>query len=169
MESEATSIRGNSTGWVIGCAGAALRDRLWRERWLLAALIGLPLVDLILQRLLFFPVVWAGEALGLPRWTFIAVDVFIAFPLGFILAQSMPRRRALVTALLCGVLFAVLGVVEVWITFGEGPEIWFRPGSQINNMTPILGWTIGISAWVLGAAIGSVVRPRTGQSKPDGA
>jgi hypothetical protein len=162
MEAEAESIRGDSTVWTVGCAAAAFRERLWRERWFLGAVLGLPVIEILLRLLLFFPVVDAGNALGLPAWTFIAVFIALGFPFGFSLGHFMPRRRAVLAALFCGVLIELFGVVEFWIAFGKGPEIWFQPNSHIYNMTPVLGWATGIGIWLVGALAGTFTRPQTG-------
>jgi hypothetical protein len=160
MAAETQSIHGDSTLWTVGCLSATCKERLWRERWFLAAVIGFPILVFVFRLLLFFPVVFAGRALGLPNWTFIAVFICLELPFGFALARLMPWRRAIITALLCGVLLELAGIVQFWISFGDGPEIWFRPGSQIYNMTPVLGWAIGISTWLAGAAIGAVTRSK---------
>ena len=159
MQAEAQSIRGDSTRWAAGCAVAALRERLWRERGFLGAIFGLPVADFLLRLLLFFPVVDAGNALGLPGWTFIAVFVFLGFPLGFLLGWSMPRWRGLLGALLCGAFLELASVAQFWILFGKGPEGWFQPNSHIYNMTPVLGWATGIAIWLAGALAGSFMRP----------
>ena len=164
MEAEAESIRGDSTLWAAGCVAAALRHRVWHERWFVAAIVGLPIVELVLRLLLFFPVVDAGNALGLPGWTFIVVFVLLALPLGFVLGRSMTMRRALLAALLCGVLLEIAGVVQFWIAFGKGPEIWFQPNSHVYNMRPVLGWTTSIAVWLCGALAGSLARRRHGDT-----
>lgn len=165
MAAEAESIHGNSTVWTVGCLTAACKERLWRERWFLAAVIGFPFLVAVLRLLLFFPAVFAGRALGLPNWTFIAVFILLELPFGFILARFMPWRRAFVTALLCGIILEIGGILQFWILFGRGPEIWFEPGSQIYNMTPILGWAIGISTWLVGAGLGAATRWKAPPSK----
>lgn len=70
----------------------------------------------------------------------------------------MSIKRAIFASVVCGFLFEFGGVVEFWVYFGKGPEIWFQPNSHIYNMTPLLGWAIGISFWVIGAAIGILTR-----------
>lgn len=162
MEAEAASLGGGSTPWAAGCAAAALRDRMWRERWFLAAILSFPVLVEVLRVLLFFPVVEAADALGLPAWTFIAVFLFLGFPLGFTLGRFMPRKRAVVAALVCGVLLESAGIIQFWIAFGKGPEIWFQPNSHVYNMTPVLGWASSISIWLVGALIGSLTRRQKG-------
>jgi hypothetical protein len=167
MEAEAASADGSSTAWAIGCVTAAFKERIWRERSFVALIAGLPATDFILRWLLFFPVVLTGEAFGLPGWTFIAVFLALGFPFAFYLGRTMPRVRAVVAALLCGALLEIGGIVQFWIAFGKGPEIWFQPNSHVYNMTPVLGWTTSISIWLAGALVGSLAGPKGRRRKSD--
>ena len=128
------------------------------ERFLLAILL-MPIGVYLFQFLVFFPVVWLSRSLGLPMWTFIVVQLFLPLPFAFILARSTPLRRALFIAALSWLVLDALDVVIFWIMLGQGPQIWFEKGSQIYNMTPVLGWTCSLAVWLMGAWLGSLGRP----------
>jgi len=155
MAAEAEFAGIESTSWARGCLWAAVKDRIAREWRLAAAILLLPVTVSALELVLFFPVVFFGRYAGLPNWTFIAVYLILQIPFGFLLGRSKPLRRALIAAALSSLVLDVIGVVSFWIELGQGPEIWFEKGSQVYNMTPLLGWACSLSMWLTGAWFGS--------------
>jgi hypothetical protein len=163
MAGEAGAIEGDSSSWALGCVWAAMKERLRAERWFLGAITGLPVAAIVLQQLLFFPIFFGSQALGLPAETFVWIFLCLGFPLGFILGRRMRPGRALAAAFLCGAMLAWLNVVFFWILFGQGPEIWFKGNAHVYDMTPILGWSVNTILWVAGAGIAVLTR----RSPPD--
>jgi hypothetical protein len=155
MAAEAESAGVESTSWAVGCFWAAVKDRIAREWRLAAAILLLPVAVSALELVLFFPVIFLGRYAGLPNWTFVAVFLIVQIPFGFLLGRSKPLRRALIAAALSSLVLDVIGVVSFWIEFGQGPQIWFEKGSQVYNVTPILGWACSLSMWLAGAWFGS--------------
>lgn len=158
MTAEGASIDGDTTGWAFGCVWASIKDRLRAERRFLGAIAGLPAAALLLQQLLFFPIVWGSQALGLPMETFVWTFLCLGFPFGFLLGRRMTAKRAMVAAFLCGVMLAWLNIVFFWILFGKGPEIWFQGKAHVYDMTPVLGWSANTLLWVAGAGIAAFTR-----------
>ena len=165
---DAMAAEGASTdsdwAWAFGCCWASITDRVRRERGFLAIIGGLPIAVLVLEQLLFFPLVWGSQAFGLPMQTFVWTFLCVGFPFGILLARRMARGRAMLAALLCGVVLAWLGIVFFWISFGKGPEIWFQGKAHVYDMTPILGWSINTLLWIAGAWLGSIWRRRASRS-----
>ena len=158
MAAEADSAGARSTAWAIGCVWASFKERVRAEGWFIGAVTGLPVAAIVLQQLLFFPIVWGSQALGLPMETFVWTFLCLGFPLGFLLGRRMSARRALIGAFICGVMLAWLGVVIFWVMFGQGPAIWFRGNSHVYDMRPVLGWSVNTLLWVAGAGIGVLTR-----------
>lgn len=155
MTAETEASNEDSTEWAAGCLWAAIRDRINRERRFAAAIVLFPILIFVLQFLLFFPVVWLSSDAGLPRWTFVAVFLALPLPFGFALARSKALRRAVLGAVLSSMVLDLIGVVTFWIEFGQAPAVWFEKGSQVYNMTPVLGWSCSLAVWLAGAWLGT--------------
>jgi len=160
MAAEAEAIKGDSTAWALGCLWAAITDRAHRERRVALAILLIPICINLLEFAVFFPVFWLSQVLGLPGWTFVVVFILLPLPFAFAVGRRMALRRALIISTLSSVTLDSIGVVGFWIMFGKGPEVWFEKGSQIYNMTPILGLTCSLCVWLAGASLGSFTRRR---------
>ena len=161
MAAETEAADEESTQWAAGCLWAAIKDRISRDWRFAAAIVLFPILIFVLQFVLFFPVVWLSLDAGLPRWTFVAVFLLLPLPFSFALARSRPLRGALLGAVLSSLVLDLIGVVTFWIEFGQGPPIWFEKGTQVFNMTPVLGWSCSLAVWLAGAWLGS----RSGRAK----
>lgn len=166
MAAEAATAGERSTGWALGCLWASMKDRAIREERFFLAILLLPIGVYLLEFLIFFPLVWLSRLLGLPTWTFTIVQLLLPLPFAFTVARRTQLRRALLVAALSWFILDALGVVTFWIMFGQGPGIWFEKGSQIYNMTPVLGWTCSLAVWLTGAWLGTLVRPSTSRGSP---
>jgi hypothetical protein len=163
MAAETEAAGNRSTAWAAGCAWALLRDRGMREAWFVLAILLMPIAVFLLQFLLFFPVVWFSNLAGLPNWTFIALFVLLPLPFSFVLGRKSSLRRSLAGAGLSALAFDMGRVMLFWLAFGTGPGIWFEKGSHIDNMAPLLGWSVELCVWLVGAWLGSLF-PRSGGS-----
>jgi len=160
MAAEAESIKGDTTAWALGCLWAAISDRAHRDWRLALAILLIPICINLLEFALFFPVFWLSHVLGLPAWTFVVVFILLPLPFAFALGRRMELRRALLASTLSSLILNAIGILGFWMMFGQGPEVWFEKGSQVYNMTPILGWTCSLCVWLAGAWLGLFMRRR---------
>lgn len=155
MAAEAASLDGNDLGWASGCATSALRDRLWRERTFILAIVLLPLCAVLLEYALFFPLVWLSRALELPGWTWVGVSMLTPLPFAYVLGRLRPRLGAYLAAPICFFVFQLVPLVIFWLQFGKSPLTWFGDGSTVYMMTPLAGLSCGLLVWLVGAWLGS--------------
>jgi hypothetical protein len=155
MEAEAASAGGESDLWAAGCLWAAIKDRFAREwRFVLAVLL-LPIASYGVQLILFFPVVWLSQKLGLPRWTFIAVNAALPLALAFVLGRMRPGLGAYLALPLSFAIWVMAPLVVFWISFGDSPFSWFGSNATWFMMPPLVGLSCAFLVWLAGAWLGS--------------
>lgn len=155
MEAEASTLGRDSTPWAIGCFWAAVNDRALREWRFLAAILLLPICVVVLQMILFHPIVAIGRLAGLPDETFIVVFLLLPLPFAFILGRLRPGLPAYFALPVTFVICQMTPLVIFWLKFGKSPFSWFGKDAHWYNMTPTAGLTCAFLVWIVGAWLGS--------------
>jgi hypothetical protein len=165
MTAEAASIHGDSTVWAIGCAWASFKDRLTREWRFLLAILLLPVAVYVIGFAIFFPVVWLSHAIGLPNWTFVAVNLLLPLPFAFVLGRIRPGLPAYLALPVCFAISVFFPLVIFWIKFGKpSPFSWFGDGATWYMMSPAAGLSCSLLVWLTGTWLGSRSRRVNGSA-----
>lgn len=155
MAAEAEASGAGSTSWALGCVGATLRDRLARERKFLLSILLLPIAALFFSLMLFFAIAWLWHNAGLPGLAFSAILASAPLPSAYYLGTIRSRRSALLAAPICFLLYQSIPLIIFWIQFGMSPLSWLSPDTTVYKMSPLPGYALGLSVWLVGAWWGS--------------
>jgi hypothetical protein len=154
MEAEASTLGRQDAGWAFGCATAALRDRLWRERTSFFLMVLAPIGATLFCLLLFFPLSRLFLAGWLSSLTISTVMLLAPLPFAWVLGRMRPNA-ALATATTSFVIFAMIPGFVHWIQFGASPLIFFAANAEWNGMPAYIGIPCNLLVWLVGASIGS--------------
>lgn len=158
MAGEWDALEHGKAWWALGCLGAAVRDRLWRERGLIPALVGSVIAVFVCNNWAMnalAPTLRAGHA---PTALWLVAYLSNSLPLLFALGWLFPAR-ARVIALAPALLFVVAPALASVLLLGIAPGDWIDAALRLFG-----GWLVlypaAFVAWSIAARLGARLRLR---------
>lgn len=172
MEAEAAQLDA-SARWAFGCLGAALKDRLGRDAWLLLAILALAVCAVLWKTKIFFAASQLLVHQRISPWFAVAVWIVSPLPIAFVLGFIRPNRSTYFIVAASFLLVEFAPVLLLWIAAGVSPLEFFSAG-QVNwykagpnvRVGPAAGLTCDLIVWLTGAWLGMRSRRLASRTAP---